>query len=100
MESDGCEQGPWVPRWAQLYCKDGKVWGRTKVNSGKKKKKGRPRWPEAKLDAGCLGDRLCPYNRDGIDAMQRHAHPSTCQAQFSSLEAWPIAFRIYLAHCP
>lgn len=64
------------------------------------KKQGRPRWPEAKLDAGCLGDRLCLYNRDGIDAVQRHAHPSTCQAQFSSLEAWPIAFRIYLAHCP
>lgn len=40
MESDGCEQGPWVPRWAQLYRKDGKVWGRTKVNSGKKNKEG------------------------------------------------------------
>lgn len=60
-QDNGCEQGPWAPRQAEPYRKDGKVWGRTRVNIGKKNQ-GRPPWPEAKLNAGCPADRLCLYS--------------------------------------
>lgn len=79
----------------------------TRMNIGKKTRKGFLARSQAECRmpglhtvtaAGPQQGRVSGHSTVDTVAVKRDAHPSTCQALFSSLEAWPIALGIYLAH--